>query len=94
MNKTSPTPKKETLIQFPCAFPIKVMGQNIDTFSQEIIELVKTHDEEFDALCIECRESSGGTYMGLTITVNATSQEHLDNIYRALTAHPLVKIVL
>lgn len=102
MNKTPPTQtaqtaqnaQKETLLTFPSQFPIKVMGQNVETFAQEIIELVQLHDSEFDALRIEYRESKGGNYMGLTVTVTALSQEHLDNIYRALTAHPLVKVVL
>lgn len=96
MNKTPPSERKEqeTLLTFPSLFPIKVMGSNVETFAQEIIELVKTHDPDFDDLRVEYRESSGGNYMGLTVTVNATSQDHLDDIYRALTGHPLVKVVL
>jgi putative lipoic acid-binding regulatory protein len=51
-------------------------------------------DPYFDASTIEQRPSSGGKYLGITITVTATSREQLDDLYRALTSHPLVKVVL
>ena len=82
------------LIEFPCNFPIKVMGAKSDEFVSIMAALVREHDPEFDHLSIEIRESSGGKYLGLTLSVTATSQEHLDNIYRALTGHPLAKYVL
>ena len=82
------------LIEFPCNFPIKVMGAKSDEFVTIMAAVVREHDPEFDHLSIEIRESSGGKYLGLTLSVTATSQEHLDNIYRALTGHPLAKYVL
>ena len=82
------------LIEFPCNFPIKVMGAKSDEFVSIMAALVREHDPEFDHLSIEIRESSGGKYLGLTLSVSVTSQEHLDNIYRALTGHPLAKYVL
>ena len=59
-----------------------------------MVAVVRQHDPEFDAATVVVRESSGGNYQGLTITVTATSQAHLDDIYRALTGHPLTKYVL
>ena len=89
----NPTPAAP-LIEFPCNFPIKVMGAKSDEFLNIMTALVREHDPEFDHMTIEVRESGGGNYLGLTLVVNATSQEHLDNIYRALTGHPLAKYVL
>ncbi len=87
-------PPEESLIQYPCAFPIKVMGPHHDTFLAAVVEVVVMHDPVFDPASIERRPSSSGNYLGLTVTVTATSREQLDNIYRALTGHPLVKYVL
>jgi uncharacterized protein len=98
MNEASKTPSdanpKETLIEFPCDFPIKVMGKTHPEFSSTIAGVIRTFDAGFDEGAIETRPSSGGNYTGLTVTVRATSQAHLDDIYRALTGHPMVKIVL
>jgi len=55
---------------------------------------VREFDNEVDASRVETRPSSGGNYTGLTVTVRATSREQLDDIYRALTGHPMVKVVL
>ena len=90
----STPPSDKPLIEFPCAFPIKVMGLNQADFVQIMVAVVRQHDPEFDAATVVVRESSGGKYQGLTITVTATSQNHLDDIYRALTSHPLAKYVL
>lgn len=87
-------PPEESLIQYPCAFPIKVMGLHEPPFVETMVALAVHHDPSFDAKTLELRPSSGGKYMGLTITVNAISREHLDGIYRAFTGHPLVKYVL
>lgn len=87
-------PPEESLIQYPCAFPIKVMGVHVETFVETVVSIVVEHDPTFDASSVEHRPSSGGKYLGLTITVTAVSREQLDNIYRALTGHPLVKYVL
>jgi putative lipoic acid-binding regulatory protein len=86
--------RDESLIEYPSAFPIKVMGANVDGFAQAIVELAQRHDPSFDPATVEMRPSSGGNYLGLTITVTATSREQLDELYRALTSHPMVKVVL
>ena len=59
-----------------------------------IIEIAQRWDPLFDTARIERRPSSGGKYMGLTITITATSRAQLDDLYRAFTTHPLVKVVL
>ncbi|MES2091759.1 MAG: DUF493 family protein [Pseudomonadota bacterium] len=83
-----------SLIEYPSAFPIKVMGLHVDIFVESIVSVVLEHDPSFDPATLEHRPSSTGKYLGLTITVTATSREQLDNLYRALTGHHLVKYVL
>ena len=85
---------QETLLEFPCAFPIKVMGETRDGFAEAMIEVVRRHDAGFDGSRVEMRGSSSGKYLSLTCTLTATSKEQLDALYRELTAHPWVKVVL
>lgn len=89
-----PVPPEESLIQYPSAFPIKVMGAHDETFVEAVLAVVVQHDPSFDAGTLERRPSSSGNYLGLTVTVTATSREQLDNLYRGLSGHPLVKYVL
>ncbi len=84
----------ETLIEFPCDFPIKIMGATRPGFAQAICEVVKRHAPDFDAATMEMRASRAGHYLSLTCTVRATSQAQLDALYRDLTSHPLVRVVL
>jgi putative lipoic acid-binding regulatory protein len=92
MNK--PIPPEESLIEYPSKFPIKVMGAHVEGFPEAIAIVARSFDPEFDASTIEHRPSSSGNYLGLTITVTATSREQLDELYRTLTTHPMVKVVL
>ncbi|RDK04158.1 DUF493 domain-containing protein [Paraburkholderia lacunae] len=85
---------KESLLEFPCDFPIKIMGKSHPAFAETIVAVVRQFDNEVDPERVETRPSSGGNYTGLTVTVRATSQAQLDDIYRALTGHPMVKVVL
>jgi hypothetical protein len=87
-------PPDRSLIEYPSLFPIKVMGANVDGFADAIAALAREHDPAFDAATMELRPSKAGNYLGITITINATSREQLDALYRALTGHPLVKVVL
>jgi putative lipoic acid-binding regulatory protein len=84
----------DSLIDYPCDFPIKIMGAMQDTFAQTMVDVVISHDPEFHAGKLEMRPSTKGNYLSLTVTVRATSREQLDNLYRALSSHPMVKIVL
>jgi putative lipoic acid-binding regulatory protein len=87
-------PVAPSLIEFPSRFPIKVMGSNVDGFVHAITGIAARFDPSFDAASIELRPSKGDKYLGVTVTVTATSREQLDDLYRALSAHPLVKVVL
>ena len=87
-------PRKDSLIDYPCRFPIKVMGAMADGFAEALAELAREFDPNFDAATMELRPSKGGNYLGVTITITATSREQLDGLYRRLTSHPMVKIVL
>ena len=86
--------RKDSLIDYPSLFPIKVMGVKADGFVHAITVIAHKFDPAFDASTIELRESKGGKYLGLTITVTATSREQLDELYRTLSTHPMVKVVL
>ena len=85
---------EENLLEFPCDFPIKVMGETSDAFAATMVEVIKAVDPTFDASKVDMRASKGGRFISLTCTVHATSRAQLDDIYRALTSHPLSKYVL
>lgn len=87
-------PRKDSLIEYPSRFPIKVMGVKADGFVHAITTIAREFDPSFDASTVELRDSREGKYLGITITITATSRQQLDDLYRALTAHPLVKVVL
>jgi uncharacterized protein len=95
---TPPTPgndpRKESLIEYPSPFPIKVMGARVDGFVAALTHIAHRFDPAFDATSIELRESKGGRYLGVTLTITATSREQLDELYRTLSSHPMVKVVL
>jgi putative lipoic acid-binding regulatory protein len=56
--------------------------------------IAQQFDPIFDAATVELRASRGGKYLGVTLTVTATSREQLDELYRTLSTHPMVKVVL
>jgi putative lipoic acid-binding regulatory protein len=87
-------PPQESLIEYPSLFPIKVMGRHVEGFAEAVAEIARRFDPSFDAATIERRPSKGGNYLGVTITITATSREQLDELYRTLSTHPLVKVVL
>jgi len=96
MNTTAPAPvaAQVSALEFPCAFPIKIMGRRQDGFAQLIADIVVRHAPDFDPATLEMRTSSAGNYLSLTATVNATSREQLDGLYRDLVAQPMVAMVL
>ncbi len=84
----------ESVIAFPTAFPVKIMGRRESGFTSAVIEIVRRHAPDFVPGAIETRPSREGKYISLTATVNATSQEQLDALYRELCDHPAVVMVL
>jgi putative lipoic acid-binding regulatory protein len=85
---------EDSLLQFPCDFPIKVMGRRQDGFAQAVLEVVLRHAPDFDAAAMEMRPSAKGNYISFTCTIRAVSRAQLDALYGELSAHPLVKVVL
>ena len=83
-----------SLMRFPMDFPIKIMGVRADTFADEVAAVLRRHAPDFDPATLEMRPSRQGTYLGLTATIRAVERDQLDALYRELTAHPLVKVVL
>ncbi len=95
MTDRTPAPEgRQTLLEFPCDFPIKIMGARVDGFAQAVLEVVVRHAPGFDGATMEMRPSSKGNYLSVTCTFRAESQGQVDAMYRELTAHPLVKVVL
>ena len=87
-------PPEQSLIEYPSAFPIKVMGTHAEGFTEAVVSIARQFDPAFDASTVESRPSKGGKYLGLTITITATSRGQLDELYRTLSTHPMVKVVL
>jgi putative lipoic acid-binding regulatory protein len=84
----------DTLFEFPCDFPLKVMGRSSDDFRSIVIGIVQKHVGTVEPENIEERPSKDGTYLSLTCTFQAQSRDQLDNLYRELTSHERVLIVL
>jgi len=83
-----------SLIAYPCEFPIKIMGKTQAGFAQAVIEVVTRHAPGFDPATLEMRPSREGRYLSLTCTIQASSREQLDELYRELCDHPMVTMVL
>ena len=84
----------EKLLEFPTDFPLKVMGRRVDGFAQEIAAVVGGLLPGFDPATIELRTSSGGAWLSLTLLLRVESRAQLESVYRAVAAHPSVRIVL
>ncbi len=85
---------RESLIEFPCRFPIKIMGRDQSEFEAHVLQIVSAHVDDIDADDISVRPSKNGNYLSVTVTVDARDQEHLDRIYRNLTASEQILYVL
>jgi len=81
-------------IPFPCDFPIKIMGRNVDGFADAVAAVVLRHAPDYDVATMELRPSRERNYLGCTCTIRATSRAQLDALYRELTSHPMVSVVL
>lgn len=84
----------DTLIEYPCDFPIKILGRTRAGFAQAIVDVVVRHAPDFDASAAEMRASKHGKYLSITCVIRAASREQLDDLYRELCDHPLVVMVL
>jgi putative lipoic acid-binding regulatory protein len=84
----------ESLIEYPCDFPIKVLGKTQAGFAQAVLETVRAHVPDFDGSSMDMKSSKQGRYLSVTCIVRATSRRQLDELYRALCDHPMVVMVL
>ena len=89
MNRTD-----DSLIEYPCDFPVKILGHTQAGFAQAILEVVRRHAPEFDSATVEMKTSKKGKYLSLTCVIRATSREQLDALYQELCDHPAVVMVL
>lgn len=85
---------EESLLVFPCDFPLKILGRAQPGYAQAVLEVVKRHAPDFDAGALDMKPSRGGNYLSVTCVIRATSREQLDGLYRELCDHPMVVMVL
>lgn len=85
--------EQTSLIDFPTDFKLKIMGAEHPDFVPEILKAIQQHAPQTNENHVQTRPSSGGKFVGATVTVHALNQQHLDDIYRAVTSHPMVKVV-
>lgn len=88
---TEPAPP---LLEFPCDFPVKAIGSSHEGLQQEVLDIIRRHAPEVDEGAVTCRQSGGGKYTAVTVTVQAQSKAQLDAIYQDLTASPAIAMVL
>ena len=89
-----PDRQDSSLIEYPCEFPLKIMGATRAGFAQAVLEVVQRHAPDFDGATLEMKSSKHGKYLSITCTINATSREQLDALYQELCDHPMVVMVL
>lgn len=85
---------QETLLEFPCEFPIKAMGKASVNIEETVLEIVREHAPDVTAEDVRTKASSNGKYVSVTVVVNATSKEQLDKIYLGITDHPDILMAL
>ena len=86
--------QNETLFEFPCDFPIKAMGESTADFDAMVVTIVRKHVDDINEGDVVSKQSSGGKFTSVTVTIRATSKAQLDAIYQDLSSHEMVKYVL
>ena len=84
----------ESPLEFPCSFPLKVMGHNRPTFEQYVVEVVRTHAGSQALGQVTTRPSRNARYLSVTVNFTAPSRAKLDDIYRALSVSEQVLFLL
>jgi len=85
---------EESLLQFPCDFPLKIMGGGSPDFRQLVVDLVSRHAPDLDPTRISVRDSRAGRYQSVTVVINARDRAQLDALYVELSGHPRITMVL
>ena len=83
-----------TLLEYPCDFPIKILGHSRAGLAQAVLGVVQRHAPDFDGAALEMKTSKRGKYLSVTCVIRATSREQLDALYQELCDHPMVVMVL
>lgn len=86
--------ENDTLLEFPCDFGVKAMGESSDDFDLIVVGIVRQHVDNIEEGAVTTKQSSGGKFTSVTVNIQATSKAQLDAIYQQLTAHEAVKYVL
>jgi putative lipoic acid-binding regulatory protein len=81
-------------MNFPVVFPVKVMGANQDDFERLVVEIIRKHAVVAEEAMVVSRLSRNGRFVSITVHIHAESQEQLDNLYRELSAHERVLMML
>ncbi len=94
MNTAGTGGEQPSLIEYPCDFPLKILGHSRAGFAQAVLEVVKRHAPDFNDTTLEMKTSKKGKYLSVTCVIRATSREQLDALYQELCDHPMVVMVL
>ncbi len=81
-------------IEFPCAYPIKVIGASVEGFTDLVVSIVRRHDPDFDVNTVEHNDSRHGAYRSVRLTITATGESQLEKLFTDLKASGQVKMVL
>ena len=81
-------------MNFPTRFPVKVIGANQDDFESLVVEIIRKHAKVAEEEVVVSRLSRNGRFISITVQINAENQEQLDNLYRELSAHERVLMML
>lgn len=84
----------DSLLEFPCEFPIKMMGRDELKFRDAAFQVIERHVGQVDDDAIRVSTSSQGNFLSITVTIMATSQKQLDDIYRDLSDHEQILVAL
>ncbi len=87
-------PGVETLLEFPCKFPVKVIGHAVDGFEALVTGIVLAHAEQYEGVGVTTNTSGAGRYLAVTVTIEATSKDQLDRIYQDLSDCEQVRMAL
>lgn len=83
-----------TRIEFPCAYPIRVIGERQVAFEEDVLGIVRRHAPDLDEASVSLQESREGSYCSLRVTIVATGVTQLEALHAELMAHAAVRMVL